>query len=209
MKKQIIIVTLLAILFLGVALIVKYNSKSKYQNIFDEIYYGEESIFHIPYGSSSFENIPGIKKQPRKDYKFDDSVYENYTDNTTIDKRSWSIWFSFDFPEKMFSISFASKLQEDISFYVVYEYFKSKHLLVERVYVNHIITEYEEKTYRDIITVKQYLDEAGIPLESIKKASEHLLYEKVIADWTRYTTSNFSKENMGKVTIERSPLFEE
>ncbi len=109
----------------------------------------------------------------------------------------------------MFSISFASKLQEDISFYVVYEYFKSKHLLVERVYVNHIITEYEEKTGRDINTVKQYLDEAGIPLESIKKASDHLLYDKVIADWTRYNTSNFSKENMGKVTIERSPLFEE
>ena len=108
-----------------------------------------------------------------------------------------------------FSISFASKLQEDISFYVVYVYVKSKHLLVERVYVNHIITEYEEKTSRDINTVKQYLDEAGIPLESIKKASEHLLYEKVIADWTRYNTSNFSKENMGKVTIERSPLFEE
>lgn len=60
---------------------------------------------------ASFENIPGIKKQSRKDYKFDNSVYENYTDNTTIDKRSWSIWFSFDFPEKMFSISFASKLQ--------------------------------------------------------------------------------------------------
>ena len=209
MKKLLITFALSAIFLLGIALIVKHNAEAKYQNIFDEIYYGEESIFHIPYGSSSFENIPGIKKQSRKDYKFDDSVYENYTDNTTIDKRSWSIWFSFDFPEKMFSISFASKLQEDISFYVVYEYFKSKHLLVERVYVNHIITEYEEKTYRDINTVKQYLDEAGIPLESIKKASEYLLYDKVIADWTRYTTSNFSKENMGKVTIERSPLFEE
>ena len=209
MKKTLITFALSAIFLLGIALIVKHNAEAKYRNIFDEIYFGEESIFHIPYGSSSFENIPGIKKQPRKDYKFDDSVYENYTDNTTIDKRSWSIWFSFDFPEKMFSISFASKLQEDISFYVVYEYFKSKHLLVERVYVNHIITEYEEKTYRDINTVKQYLDEAGIPLESIKKASEYLLYDKVIADWTRYTTSNFSKENMGKVTIERSPLFEE
>lgn len=207
MKRKIII-TIIGVAILA-AFIINYMLNPKIQNIFDEIYYGEESIFHIPYGSSSFENIPGIKKQSRKDYKFDDSVYENYTDNTTIDKRSWSIWFSFDFPEKMFSISFASKLQEDISFYVVYEYFKSKHLLVERVYVNHIITEYEEKTVRDINTVKQYLDEVGIPLESIKKASDHLLYDKVITDWTRYNTSNFSKENMGKVAIERSPLFEE
>ena len=209
MKKTLITFALSAIFLLVIALIVKHNAEAKYKNIFDEIYYGEESIFHIPYGSSSFENIPGIKKQPRKDYKFDDSVYENYTDNKTIDKRSWSIWFSFDFPEKMFSISFASKLQEDISFYVVYEYFKSKHLLVERVYVNHIITEYEEKTYRDINTVKQYLDEVAIPVESIRKAANQLLYDKVIADWIKYTNSKFSKENIGKVNIERSPLFKE
>ena len=109
MKRKIII-TIIGVAILA-AFIINYILNPKIQNIFDEIYYGEESIFHIPYGSSSFENIPGIKKQSRKDYKFDDSVYENYTDNTTIDKRSWSIWFSFDFPEKMFSISFASKLQ--------------------------------------------------------------------------------------------------
>ena len=207
MKRK-IIVTIIGFTILA-AFIINYMLNPKIQNIFDEIYYGEESIFHIPYGSSSFENIPGIKKQSRKDYKLNDSIYENYTDNTTIDKRSWSIWFSFDFPEKMFSISFASKLQEDISFYVVYEYFKSKHLLVERVYVNHIITEYEEKTGRDINTVKQYLDEVGIPVESIRKATNQLLYDKVIADWIKYTNSKFSKENIGKVTIERSPLFEE
>ncbi len=207
MKRK-IIVTIIGFTILA-AFIINYMLNPKIQNIFDEIYYGEESIFHIPYGSSSFENIPGIKKQSRKDYKLNDSIYENYTDNTTIDKRSWSIWFSFDFPEKMFSISFASKLQEDISFYVVYEYFKSKDLLVERVYVNHIITEYEEKTGRDINTVKQYLDEVGIPVESIRKATNQLLYDKVIADWIKYTNSKFSKENIGKVTIERSPLFEE
>ena len=207
MKRKIII-TIIGVAILA-AFIINYMLNPKIRNIFDEIYYGEESIFHIPYGSSSFENIPGIKKQSRKDYKLNDSIYENYTDNTTIDKRSWSIWFSFDFPEKMFSISFASKLQEDISFYVVYEYFKSKHLLVERVYVNHIITEYEEKTGRDINTVKQYLDEVGIPVESIRKATNQLLYDKVIADWIKYTNSKFSKENIGKVTIERSPLFEE
>ena len=97
MKKQLIIVTLLAILFLGVALIVKYNSKPKYQNIFDEIYFGEESIFHIPYGYSSFSKIPGIQDRPRRDDKIDGSVFERYTDNTTIDSLSWSTWFFFQF----------------------------------------------------------------------------------------------------------------
>ena len=91
MKRKIII-TIIGVAILA-AFIINYMLNPKIRNIFDEIYYGEESIFHIPYGSSSFENISGIKKQSRKDYKFDDSVYENYTDNTTIDKRSWTIWF--------------------------------------------------------------------------------------------------------------------
>ena len=207
MKRKIII-TIIGVTILA-AFIINYMLNPKIQNIFDEIYYGEESIFHIPYGSSSFENIPGIKKQSRKDYKFDDSVYENYTDNTTIDKLSWSIWFSFDFPEKMFSISFASKLQEDISFYVVYEYFKSKHLLVEKVYVSQSISKYDRKHSKKVDIIKKYLYESGVPVESIRKVANQLLYDKVIEDWITYTNSAFSKENMGKVTIERSPLFEE
>jgi len=207
MKRKIII-TIIGVAILA-AFIINYMLNPKIQNIFDEIYYGEESIFHIPYGSSSFENIPGIKKQSRKDYKFDDSVYENYTDNTTIDKLSWSIWFSFDFPEKMFSISFASKLQEDISFYVVYEYFKSKHLLVEKVYVSQSISKYDRKHSKKVDIIKKYLYESGVPVESIRKVANQLLYDKVIEDWITYTNSAFSKENMGKVTIERSPLFEE
>ena len=209
MKKQLIIATLLAILFLGVALIVKYNSKSKYQNIFDEIYYGEESIFHIPYGSSSFSNIPGIQDRPRRDDKIDGSVFENYTDNVTIDKLSWSICFSFNFPAKIFSIYFRSDLQEERSISIVYDYFKDKHLLVEKVYVSQSISKYDRKHSKKVDTIKKYLDESGIPVESIRKAADQLLYDKVIEDWITYTNSAFSKENIGKVTIERSPFFKD
>ena len=161
MKKQLIIVTLLAILFLGVALIVKYNNKPKYQNIFDEIYYGEESIFHIPYGSSSFSNIPGIQDRPRRDDKIDGSVFERYTDNTTIDSLSWSTWFFFNFPEAIFSISYTSHLQEDTNIYIVYDYFKNKNLLVEKVYVSQSISKYDIKHSKKINTIKKCLDESG------------------------------------------------
>ena len=209
MKKQLIIVTLLAILFLGVALIVKYNSKPKYQNIFDEIYFGEESIFHTPYGYSSFSNIPGIQDRPRRDDKIDGSVFENYTDNVTIDKLSWSIRFSFNFPEKIFSIYFRSDLQEERSISIVYDYFKDKHLLVEKVYVSQSISKYDRKHSKKVDIIKKYLYESGVPVESIRKAADQLLYDKVIEDWITYTNSAFSKENIGKVTIERSPLFKD
>ena len=210
MKKQLIIATLLALLFLGVALIVKYNSKPKYQNIFDEIYFGEESIFHIPYGYSSFSKIPGIHDIPaRKDYKFDDSIIERYTDNTTIDSLSWSTWFFFNFPEAIFSISYTSHLQEDTNIYIVYDYFKNKNLLVEKVYIIQNISKYDRKRSKKVDTIKKCLDESGVPVESIRKAANQLLYDKVIEDWITYTNSAFSKENIGKVTIERSPFFKD
>ena len=174
MKKQLIIVTLLAILFLGVALIVKYNSKPKYQNICDEIYFGER-----------------------------------YTDNTTIDSLSWSTWFFFNFPEAIFSISYTSHLQEDTNIYIVYDYFKNKNLLVEKVYVSRSISKYDRKHSKKVDTIKKCLDESGVPVESIRKAADQLLYDKVIEDWITYTNSAFSKENIGKVTIERSPFFKD
>ena len=207
MKRKIII-TIIGVAILA-AFIINYMLNPKIQNIFDEIYYGEESIFHIPYGSSSFSNIPGIQDRPRRDDKIDGSVFENYTDNVTIDKLSWSIRFSFNFPEKIFSIYFRSDLQEEKSINIVYDYFKDKHLLVEKVYVSQSISKYDRKHSKKVDIIEKYLYESGVPVESIRKVADQLLYDKVIEDWTTYTNSAFSKENMGKVTIERSPLFEE
>jgi len=207
MKRKIII-TIIGVAILA-AFIINYMINPKIQNIFDEIYYGEESIFHIPYGSSSFSNIPGIQDRPRRDDKIDDSIIERYTDNTTIDSLSWSTRFFFNFPEAIFSISYTSHLQEDTNIYIVYDYFKNKNLLVEKVYVSRSISKYDRKHSKKVDTIKKYLDEAGVPVESIRKVADQLLYDKVIEDWITYTNSAFSKENMGKVTIERSPLFEE
>ena len=207
MKRKIII-TIIGVAILA-AFIINYMLNPKIQNIFDEIYYGEESIFHIPYGSSSFSNIPGIQDRPRRDDKIDGSVFERYTDNTTIDSLSWSTWFFFNFPEAIFSISYTSHLQEDTNIYIVYDYFKNKNLLVEKVYVIQNISKYDRKRSKKVDTIKKCLDESGVPVESIRKAADQLLYDKVIEDWITYTNSAFSKENMGKVTIERSPLFEE
>ena len=207
MKRKIIITIIGVAIF--AAFIINYMLNPKIQNIFDEIYYGEESIFHIPYGSSSFSNIPGIQDRPRKDDEIDGSVFERYTDNTTIDSLSWSTWFFFNFPEAIFSISYTSHLQEDTNIYIVYDYFKNKNLLVEKVYVSRSISKYDRKHSKKVDTIKKCLDESGVPVESIRKAADQLLYDKVIEDWITYTNSAFSKENIGKVTIEKSPFFKD
>ena len=82
-------------------------------------------------------------------------------------------------------------------------------MLVEKVYISRSISKYDRKHSKKVDIIKKYLYESGVPVELIRKVADQLLYDKVIEDWITYTNSAFSKENMGKVTIERSPLFEE
>ena len=206
MKKVKIIVS--AGIFMIIAVII-YLSIPNDRNVFDEMYYGEERIFHVPYGYTVFSKIPNIKERIRKDDVYDDILFEKYTDSTEIDGLTWYSSFLFKFSEKIFSISFGSLLKTGKRIGILYEYSKSTRVLREDVHIIDIKNKYDVQYYYDTDTIKKYLDEADIPVESIKKASDKLLYDKVISDWTEYTYSKFSKENIGRVKIERNPLFDE
>ena len=206
MKKVKIIVS--AGIFVIIAVII-YLSIPNDRNVFDEMYYGEERIFHVPYGYTVFSKIPNIKERIRKDDVYDDILFEKYADSTEIDGLTWYSSFLFKFSEKIFSISFGSLLKTGKRIGILYEYSKSTRVLREDIHIIDIKNKYDIQRYYDTDTIKKYLDEADIPVESIKKASDELLYDKVISDWTEYTYSKFSKENIGRVKIERNPLFDE
>ena len=206
MKKVKIIVS--AGIFVIIAVII-YLSIPNDRNVFDEMYYGEERIFHVPYGYTIFSKIPNIKERIRKDDVYDDILFEKYTDSNEIEGLTWYSSFLFKFSEKIFSISFGSLLKTGKRIGILYEYSKSTRVLREDVHIIDIKNKYDVQYYYDNDTIKKYLDEADIPVESIKKASDKLLYDKVISDWTEYTYSKFSKENIGRVKIERNPLFDE
>ena len=206
MKKVKIIVS--AGIFVIIAVII-YLSIPNDRNVFDEMYYGEERIFHVPYGYTVFSKIPNIKERIRKDDVYDDILFEKYTDSTEIDGLTWYSSFSFEFSEKIFSISFGSLLKTGKRIGILYEYSKSTRVLREDIHIIDIKNKYDVQYYYDTDTIKKYLDEADIPVETIKKASDKLLYDKVISDWTEYTYSKFSKENIGRVKVERNLLFDE
>ena len=206
MKK---IKIVLMIIFLATIGLIIYLSIPNDRNVFDEMYYGEERIFHVPYGYTVFSKIPNIKERIRKDDVYDDILFEKYTDSNEIEGLTWYSSFLFRFSEKTFSISFGSLLKTGKRIGIVYEYSKSTRVLREDVHIIDIKNKYDVQYYYDTDTIKKYLDEADIPVESIKKASDKLLYDKVISDWTKYTYSKFSKENIGRVKIERNPLFDE
>ena len=206
MKK---IKIVLMIIFLAAIGLIIYLSIPNDRNVFDEMYYGEERIFHVPYGYTVFSKIPNIKERIRKDDVYDDILFEKYADSTEIDGLTWYSSFLFKFSEKIFSISFGSLLKTGKRIGILYEYSKSTRVLREDIHIIDIKNKYDIQRYYDTDTIKKYLDEADIPVESIKKASDELLYDKVISDWTEYTYSKFSKENIGRVKIERNPLFDE
>ena len=189
MKKVKIIIS--AGIFVIIAVII-YLSIPNDRNIFDEMYYGEERIFHVPYGYTVFSKIPNIKERIRKDDVYDDILFEKYTDSNEIEGLTWYSSFSFEFSEKIFSISFGSLLKTGKRIGILYEYSKSTRVLREDVHIIDIKNKYDVQYYYDTDTIKKYLDEADIPVESIKKASDELLYDKVISDWTEYTYSKFS-----------------
>ena len=206
MKK---IKIVLIIIFLSTIGLIIYLSIPNDRNVFDEMYYGEERIFHVPYGYTVFSKIPNIKERIRKDDVYDDILFEKYTDSNEIEGLIWYSSFLFKFSEKIFSISFGSLLKTGKRIGILYEYSKSTRVLREDIHIIDIKNKYDVQYYYDTDTIKKYLDEADIPVETIKKASDKLLYDKVISDWTEYTYSKFSKENIGRVKIERNPLFDE
>ena len=64
-----------------------------------------------------------------------------------------------------------------------------------------------ESEIEEISKIKEYLQKNNISIKDLKETADELLYEKVIGDWEKYTNSRYSKDNLGTVKIERSPLF--
>jgi len=60
----------------------------------------------------------------------------------------------------------------------------------------------------EIAKIKEYLEKNNISIKDLKETADELLYEKVIGDWEKYTNSRYSKDSLGTVKIERSPLFD-
>ena len=99
-------------------------------------------------------------------------------------------------------------LKKKISISIHNEYdVGSKRLIEEVRFYNDSENLHESKT-KEISKIKEYLKKYDISIKDLKETADELLYEKVIGDWEKYAKSRFSKDNLGKVKIERSPLFD-
>ena len=205
----------LVILLSIVVVIIAYKIiDPKVKNIFDEMYYGEKKVYSW-FGETPFWDIPGIEQWNRNDMK-DTSMSEDTTVEERYEKKykakkigKWDIIFEFSYDTKEIEISFIDDEKEKkigIGIFISYKVDTKKAKEIIRFYYN--TKTMPEAEIEDVPKIKEYLEKNNISLKDLKETADELLYEKVIGDWEKYAKSRFSKDNLGTVKIERSPLFD-
>ena len=205
----------LVVLLSVIIVIIAYKIiDPKVKNIFDEMYYGEKKVYSW-FGETPFWDIPGIEQWNRKDMvytsmKEDTTVYERYKKKyKTRMLGEWKIRFKFIYDTKKIDISFYNKiLEKKITFSIHYKYDIESKRMVENVDFFDNTKKMPEAEIDEIAKIKEYLEKNNISIKDLKETVDELLYEKVIGDWEKYTKSRYSKDSLGTVKIERSPLFD-
>ena len=206
----------LVILLSIVVVIIAYKIiDPKVKNIFDEMYYGEKKVYSW-FGRTPFWDIPGIEQWNRNDMK-DTSMSEDTTVEERYKKKYktkkigyWEIDFAFHYDKnesKAVDINFNNKYTK-IDIHIINKYDKDKKIIKEKVALIDTTIKSEGRIITEIPKIKEYLEKNNISIKDLKETADELLYEKVIGDWEKYTNSRFSKDNLGTVKIERSPLFD-
>ena len=208
------LIILLSIIIVIIVIIAYREKNPKVKNLFDEMYYGESKIDSWK-DDTPFIKIKGIKdwnRNSRQDIRKEDEPivfekYKNYYVSKILGK--WKILFSFNFEKKRMGITFSYEIQNTkIRISINNRYYVDKKQADEEIGIYDKALKDDEARIKDIPKIKEYLEKNNISLKDLKETADELLFEKVIGDWEKYTNSRFSKDNLGTVKIDRSPLFD-
>ena len=206
----------LVVLLSVIIVIITYKIiDPKVKNIFDEMYYGEKKVYSW-FEETPFWDIPGIHQWNRNDMK-DTSMSEDTTVEERYEKKyktkkigKWEIDFAFHYDKnesKAVDINFSNEYQQ-INIDIINKYEKDKKIIKEKIALTDTTLKSEGRIITEIPKIKEYLEKNNISIKDLKETVDELLYEKVVGDWEKYTKSRYSKDNLGTVKIERSPLFD-
>ena len=141
----------------------------------------------------------------------DTTVEERYKKNYKTKKiGEWTIRYIFKFKEEReVYISFINEDKEKkIGIGIFISYKVDMKIMKEKIQFFDDTKKMPEARIKEIPKIKEYLEKNNISIKDLKETVDELLFEKVIGDWEKYTKSRYSKDNLGTVKIERSPLFD-
>ena len=162
------------------------------RNAFEEMY---NSYFKkLPL--SAIDNMPQVKPVRRDDQGFDvKKLY--YKEQVNGSDTEFSL-INFDNEKKIFIIS-STLIGDGVYLDINYVYDMNIHKLENSVTFrgeNVPLTEDKPKQRREL------LQKYNVSKEYLQKKSDELL-DTVLTDWKRYSNSSYSKDNMGRLTIEK------
>ena len=187
-KKWKIIITTVVILIGSFYGYYKANNR----NAFEEMYNSYYNILPV----SSIERMGQIKPIPLNDRQSDiiKLYYKEKVDNSNIE------FTLVNFDDRKKIIFYSSRLiDEGVYLNISYVYDMNQHNLENGVSFrgeNVPLTNDKPKQKREL------LEKYNISKEYLQKKSDELL-DTVLTDWKRYSNSSYSKDNMGRLTIEK------
>ena len=187
-KKWKIFITAMVVLISGGYGYYKANNR----NAFEEMYNSYYNVLPL----RTIANMPQIV--PLTIHQTEQSIRAlNYKTNTDKDKVEISLVNNLD--RKSISIISSSYISEDVYLDINYRYEVDTRKLINYVsFRGRNIPSTDDKQKQR----KELLEKYNISKEYLQEKSDKLL-DTVLTDWKRYSGSSYSKDNMGRLTIEK------
>ena len=187
-KKWKIFLTALVVLVGGLYGVYKINNR----NAFEEMYNSYYNFVPI----SALYNMPQIEPMPRDEIGLD--IAELYYKDTKNDVKIEFSLISFN-NEKKIILTGSTFVGKGVYLDINYVYDMNTHKLENSVTFrgeNVPLTNDKPKQRKEL------LEKYNISKEYLQEKSDKLL-DTVLTDWKRYSGSSYSKDNMGRLTIEK------
>ena len=187
-KKWKIFITAMVVLVGGLYGVYKINNRNAFEEMFNSYYN------FVP--TTALYNMPQIEPIPR-DERGKDIVKLHYKENNNTNEIKFSL-VNFNENKEIMLIE-SILLEEGIYLDINYIYNMSTHKLENSVTFhgkNVPTVDDDQKQTREL------LEKYNISKEYLQKKSDKLL-DTVLTDWKNYSGSSYSKDNMGRLTIEK------
>ena len=183
-KKWKIFITAMVVLVGSLYGVYKINNR----NAFEEMYNSYYNILPL----STVDNMPEIETIPKK-LKNQDVIYLVYKENTDKNKVKFSL------TENKIALFYSEFIEENVWLDITYSYNVSEKKLKNYISFrgeNVPTVDDEQKQTKDL------LEKYNISKEYLQEKSDELL-DTVLTDWKNYSGSSYSRDNMGRLTIEK------
>jgi len=136
--------------------------------------------------------MPEIEPTPKK-LRNQNIIYLVYKENTDKNK------IKFSLTENKIALFYSELIEENVWLDITYSYNVSEKKMKNYIsFRGENVPTVEDKTKQ----TKELLEKYNISREYLQEKSDKLL-DTVLTDWKNYSFSSYSKDNMGRLTIEK------